>query len=201
MTFPNFFRAAPVISVRDPLMAFLGTGDGIVQYGYADVVKLAGHSCPTVAGAFLMVRAGLAALYDADIPERGGVRLRFPDAASEGVTGVMAAVAGLVTGARGDDGFKGLAGRFSRAGLLDFGAEVGGTMAIERLDDGRRAEVTYDPSVVPPAPAMRMLLDKVLSGTGSDDDRQAFGALWQERVRRIVVDHADDERMVSVRLS
>lgn len=198
MTFPNFFRAAPVITVRDPLMSFLGTGDGLVQYGYADAVKLAGHSCPTVAGAFLMTRAGLAALYGDEMPERGGVRVLFPDGIADGVTGVMAAVAGLVTGARGDDGFKGLAGRFARNGLLDFDAEVGGTMALERIDDGRKADIAYDPSVVAADPAMRPALERVLSGSGSDGDRQTFGALWQDRVRRILTDHADDPRMIAV---
>mgnify|MGYP000889811120 CR=1 FL=1 len=198
MSFPNFFRAAPVITLRDPLMAFLGTGDGVVRYGYADAVKLCGHSCPTVAGAFLMVRAGLAALYGDALPERGGIGAAFPDPADAGVTGVMAAVVGLVTGARGEDGFKGLAGRFTRAGLLEFSTDTGGTMDLRRLDDGRRAAVRYDPSVVPAAPAMRRLLDRVLAGIASQDEHQAFGALWQERVRRILTHHAEDPRMISV---
>lgn len=201
MTFPNFFRAAPVITMRDPLMSFLGTGDGVIQYGYADAVKLAGHSCPTVAGAFLMVRAGLAALYGDAMPERGGVRVRFPDPVGEGVTGVMAAVAGLITGARGEDGFKGLAGRFCRAGLLDFGADTGGAMTILRLDDRRRADITYDPSVAAADPAMRPLLESALSGAGSESDRRDFAALWQDRVRRILTEHADDPRMISVQVS
>jgi hypothetical protein len=201
MTFPQFFRAAPVITMRDPLMRLLGTGDGVVQYGYADAVKLAGHSCPTVAGAFLMTRAGLAALFGDEPAERGGVRVMFPDGAADGVTGVMAAVAGLITGARAEDGFKGLAGRHARNGLLDFDAGIGGTMALQRLDDGRQADITYDPSVVPSDPAMRPLLERVLTGLASDADRQSFGAMWQDRVRRILVDHAEDARMIVVATS
>ena len=62
--FPEFFAAAPAILVADPLAAFLGSArDGLVEYRYEDAVRLAGHSCPTVASTFLMVRAALRALY------------------------------------------------------------------------------------------------------------------------------------------
>jgi len=34
--------------LRDPLAELLGAAEGgIVEYRYADAVKLAGHSCPT----------------------------------------------------------------------------------------------------------------------------------------------------------
>jgi hypothetical protein len=61
MHFPEFFEIAPRITIHDPLAAFLGAAaDGIIEYCYADAVKLAGHSCPTVASAYLMTRAALA---------------------------------------------------------------------------------------------------------------------------------------------
>jgi hypothetical protein len=52
MSFPDFFDEVPRITLRDPLAELLGsvTG-GLLSYGYADVVRLAGHSCPTVASA------------------------------------------------------------------------------------------------------------------------------------------------------
>ena len=62
MHFPESFDAAPRISVRDPLGRFLGAADdGATEYAYADAVKLAGHSCPTVASAYRLRRAGLVA--------------------------------------------------------------------------------------------------------------------------------------------
>lgn len=198
MPFPNFFRAAPVIVVTDPLMRLLGPGDGVVRYGYSDAVKLAGHSCPTVAGAFLMVRAGLKALYGDAMPERGAVRLRFPDAADSGVTGVMAQIAGLVTGARGEDGFKGFAGRHARNDLVEFDAGIAGTMELTRTDTGHRAAISYNPQRVPADPAMRPLLELVAGRTATPDQERDFAALWQDRVRRILVDHCDDETMISV---
>lgn len=56
MDFPDFFDKVPTISMREPLAKFLGASkSGIITYNYSDAVKLAGHSCPTVAGAYLMV--------------------------------------------------------------------------------------------------------------------------------------------------
>lgn len=51
MAHPSFFDTIEPIALRDELSAFLGaTDDGVVAFSYLDVVKAAGHSCPTVAG-------------------------------------------------------------------------------------------------------------------------------------------------------
>ncbi len=42
---------------------------------YLDVVKSAGHSCPTVAGAYLATREALKRLYGDELPERGAIRV------------------------------------------------------------------------------------------------------------------------------
>ena len=53
---PTFFGQGPTICLRDPLAAFLGAAEGgLMTYSYQDAVKLAGHSCPTVAGSFVVV--------------------------------------------------------------------------------------------------------------------------------------------------
>ncbi len=72
MNFPDFYEQAPVVLTHDPFAATLGAArDGVLEYHYEDAVRLAGHSCPTVAGAFLMGRAALAALYPEEPAERG----------------------------------------------------------------------------------------------------------------------------------
>ncbi|NMQ29678.1 hypothetical protein E4Q23_19010 [Candidatus Accumulibacter phosphatis] len=54
MKFPDLFQSAPRITVRDPLARFLGAAEeGVIEYGYGDAVKLAGHSCPTLVSARL----------------------------------------------------------------------------------------------------------------------------------------------------
>jgi len=51
MQYPSFFDTARKITVYDPLAELLGAFDnGVIEYSYVDAVKLAGHSCPTVAG-------------------------------------------------------------------------------------------------------------------------------------------------------
>jgi len=98
MHFPKFFDAVPRITVRDPLAGFLGTAeDGVIEYSYTDMVKLAGHSCPTVASAYMMTRAALGALYSDALPERGGIRVELRDDRLEGVAGVIANVVSLLT--------------------------------------------------------------------------------------------------------
>jgi hypothetical protein len=44
-------------------------------FNYTDAVKLAGHSCPAVSGAFKLTQKALKALYGEETPVRGGVRV------------------------------------------------------------------------------------------------------------------------------
>jgi hypothetical protein len=197
MDYPPFFDEVPRIRLRDPLAEFLGAArDGVIEYSYLDAVKLAGHSCPTVAGAYLMTLKALAALYGDELPERGGVRLSLRDDVAAGVTGVIANVAGLLTGAAGSGGFKGIGGRFVRANLLSFNAPIRALARFERLDTGRAVETDYHPDIVPGDPAMAGLMSK--AADGDSKARATFARLWQERVRRILIDRADDPALVTV---
>lgn len=199
MGFPDFFDAVPGIVLRDPLAEFLGAAEGgLIEYRYADAVRLAGHSCPTVAGAYLLTCHALRALYGVAVPERGGLRVDFRDARANGVTGVIAGVVGLLTGAAGDGGFKGLAGRFSRRDLLAFEAEVPGEIRFTRLDSGAAVTAALQLGHVPADPRMGGLLQRILSGEGDAAMLQEFAALWQERVRRILIEHFDDPRLVAL---
>jgi len=120
--FPEFFATAPSIATFDPLAEFLGAADsGLIEYRYGDAVRLAGHSCPTVASAFLMTRSALKALYHDRLPERGNLRIDFREPREAGVAGVMATIATLITGATDEGGFRGIGGRFNRRDLLRFG--------------------------------------------------------------------------------
>lgn len=200
MSYPDFFAAVPGIILRDPLAECLGAADkGLIEYGYTDAVKLAGHSCPTVAGAYLMTLRALASLYPGSTPERGGIRLESSAAAADGTAGVTAAVAGLLTGAAGEGGFKGLGGRFSRRNLLVFAADVDGELRYTRLDTGARVTARYHPEVVPPPPELQALMPGIAGGSANDEDRAAFGRLWQMRVKRILIDHFDDPELVVCR--
>lgn len=198
MTFPAFFDQVPRLTLRDPLADILGAAsDGLISYGYVDAVKLAGHSCPTVAGAWLMTLKALEKLYPDSPPERGGIKVELGAAQVEGVTGVIAAVAGLLTGAAGDGGFKGLGGKFGRRNLLMF--ESGGaTLRFTRLDTGASVSASHHPEAVPASPELQALMSKLLAGKASVAERKEFGRLWQLRVKRILIDHFDDSALVTI---
>ena len=197
MSYPEFFAAVPRLTLYDPLAEFLGAAEnGLIEYGYTDAVKLAGHSCPTVAGAYLMTLKALATLYPEGHPERGGVRVELKAAQADGVAGVIAAVAGLLTGAAGEGGFKGVAGRFSRRDLLQFAAGIDAELRLTRMDSGAWATATYHPEVVPAPPEMQELMPKLLAGAAGAADKAEFGRLWQMRVKRILIDHFDDPELV-----
>ncbi|MGB3391858.1 MAG: hypothetical protein WA956_04745 [Stenotrophomonas sp.] len=200
MAFPQFFEQAPRIGVHDALARFLGASDdGRIEYGYVDAVKLAGHSCPTVAGAYLMVRAALHALYGEQLPERGGVRVDMVEAEDAGTTGVIAQVFTLISGAAAGNGFQGVGGRFSRHDLLRHGTGGSGTARFTRLDTAAAVEVGMDLSGVPADVPLRPLLAGALADDASDDALAEFARVWQGRVRRLLLEHADDPAVIQVR--
>jgi len=200
MAFPSFFSEVQPISVHDRLAEFLGAADGgIIEYRYADVVKLAGHSCPTVAGAYLLTSRALVALYPDELPERGEIQVDFREAQEDGVAGVMAAAIGLITGAAGVGGFKGIAGHFSRRHLLNF-EEIGlpGDISFTRRDNDQRITAALHLEQVVPDARTALLLQRLLAGERDPVVAEVFATLWQDRVRRILIDHADDPNLVSL---
>ena len=215
MAFPDFYEQVPSITLRDPLADMLGAStDGILEYRYADVVRLAGHSCPTVAGAWLMASHALAVLYPDSpqkqeeldkplrcLPKRGNFRVELRATQDAGTAGVVASVLGLITGAAGEGGFKGIAGRQVRRGLLEFGVAIDADVRITRIDTGAAVLLDYNPDVVPPSPEMPALMARVVGGAADEGERAQFAGLWQDRVRRILLQQTADSALLAVRVS
>ena len=198
MNYPKFFENTPTIKLKDPLSDFLGTfEEGIVEFSYLDIVKSAGHSCPTVSGAYLCTVKALEALYQDDTPIRGNIHVRFKSDPFEGVAGVIANVVTQITGATEHSGFKGLNGKFARNNLMEFSADLSTQMEFKRLDTGKSVTVNYDPSSVGGNPKMQELMGKLMQGIASKEEKKEFGELWQERVKAIF-DKADDVVRVEV---
>jgi hypothetical protein len=199
MKLPDFFTLAPRLVVRDALSELLGaTADGVLEYNYENAVKLAGHSCPTVASAYLLTWHALRALYPDAVPERGGVRVEFATPLEQGVTGVIASVVTLLTGAAQDGGFKGLAGRHVRRGLQRFDCDVPLEIRFTRLDTGTAVDAESDLSGVPSDPEMAPLLSLCLADRANPTQRRRFAELWQRRVRLILVDYANDPEVFRI---
>ena len=198
--FPTFFAAVPPLVLRDPLAEMLGAAQGgLISYRYVDAVRLAGHSCPTVAAAWGMTRHALQMLYGNEIPVRGEIEVHLTGNQDTGVAGVIGSIAMLVTGAAGPGGFKGLGGRYARRGLLRFGEDLPMEMRFTRRDTGLAIDIMADLSVVPPSPLMGPLLQAIIGGADGTAQRTEFADLWQERVRRILIEHADDPALFVIK--
>jgi len=200
MNHPDFFDAVPRISLYDPLAEFLGaTEEGVMRYGYFDAVRLAGHSCPTVACAYWSTYRALSFLYPDTLPVRGDIRVEFSQDSTSGVTGVIANVVSMLTGAMSDNGFKGIGGRFDRRKKLYFSvADLQAEIRYTRLDTMQSVNVTANPQLVPASPRLPGLMSACLSGSATPEEAREFGQLWQVRVRRILLEHGDDPAVFAV---
>ena len=153
MHFPEFFEQIPRVRLFDPLAALLGaTRDGVLEYGYADAVRLAGHSCPTVASAYWLTVRAVKHLYGEEMPVRGGVQVELRSRPAEGTGGVVASMIGLITGAAAEGGFKGLGGQYSRACLLAFGSPISTDLRFTRADTGESVLAQAHPQRVSSGP-------------------------------------------------
>ena len=187
MSYPTFYGEVETITLKDPLADFLGSfDDGIIKVKYINIVKFAGHSCPTVAGAYLITLEALKALYPDSMPIRGEIKVAFKEPMEEGVAGVIANVISNITGATKTSGFKGLNGKFSRHSLMDFNAPISSSARFTRVDTGTSVDVVYDPSGVPANPNMQPLMQKMMQKKASSDDKKQFALFWQERVKEIL---------------
>ena len=186
MSYPKFYDAVESIKVVDPLSNALGAFEnGMYEFNYIDVVKSAGHSCPTVAGAYIITQAALNALYPNERAVRGNIKVEFEEAMEDGVAGVIGNVVSQITGATDKSGFKGLQGKFARHSLMSFSSNIDASGRFTRVDSGKSVNVTYNPSSIMPNPAMQPLMQKMMQGAATSDELQEFGRLWQDRVQRI----------------
>jgi len=186
MKYPKFYNSVDNIALVDPLANILGAFEnGEYEISYLEVVKSAGHSCPTVAGAYLMTAAALKALYGDKRAVRGNIKVEFAEALEDGVAGVIGNVVSQITGATDKSGFKGLGGKFARHSLMHFNADINASGRFTRIDNNQSVDIIYNPSLVPADPEMMPLMQKMQTGVATSEEIKKFGELWQDRVRRI----------------
>ena len=68
-----------------------------------------------------------------------------------------------------------------------------------RIDSGATVEVGMDLSGVPADVPLRPLLVAALADDASAATRAEFARVWQGRVRRLLLEHADDPAVIQVR--
>ena len=187
MEYPQFFTEIEHIVLKDELSEFLGSSkDGIIDISYLEIVKMAGHSCATVAGAYLMAKEGLKALYGSETPKRGEIKVELSGTLEDN-TGVVSIVLSNITGATDNTGFLGVMGKFNRRGLLSYGANINSNVRFTRLDTNKSVEVKYNPqSIVSPGEIMQ----SAIGPNATAETKRTFGARWQEMVKT-VLENAD----------
>lgn len=186
MNYPNFFNEIESITLEDKLSNFLGAFEnGVIEFNYLDAVKIAGHSCPTVLGAYLMCIEGLKALYKLSLPKRGEIKVEFKNASTEGTTGVIANIISAITAATTNTGFKGISGNFDRRNLLFFEQDITSNVKFTRLDINESVDVYYDCSSITFNPMVSELMKKIVQKKANDEEKKLFSKLWQERVEKI----------------
>lgn len=189
----DFFSEVEPIRLTDPLSHVLGAqneGEPFV-FTYGDAVKLAGHSCPAVSGAYKLTAKALKTLYGEETPVRSEIRVLVKGGPEDLAYGPQAQVISLITGASGVTGFKGLGGRYSRKNKLRFDpADMQfNTFIFQREDTQDAVKVTYDPQALgPDDPRMSELAPLVISGAASPDEKDEFVSLWQGKVRKILLE-------------
>lgn len=199
MKYPDFYSKISPIKLYDPLSDFLGAfEEGELEISYLDCVKLAGHSCPTVAGAYLMAAKGIAALYEETLPQRGSVKVEMRDNEDDGVTGVTANILSFILGAGGAGGFKGIQGKFSRDNLLFYGASIHTEVKLTRLDTLQSVNLSYDPSLVKTDERMKPLMGKCLKELASEKEKHMFQTLWQKRVEEILLNTDNHTKLIAI---
>jgi hypothetical protein len=185
------------IRIRDPVaeaLAVLEPGEPFVVT-YEDVVKAAGHSCPTASGAYRITQLGLDALYPDQLPVRSDIEVLAAGPRDDATYGVMSRLISYVTGAAREDGFGGLDGGYGdRQNLLSFDAfepdSAAPTFRFRRTDTDAAVEVTYRVGEVPDGGPALGNLQRIIEGTATDEERSAFGAAWHDRVQTVLEDDA-----------
>ena len=166
-------------------MQFLGVNDdGIVEISYIDIVKTAGHSCATVAGAYLVALKGLEALYaKEELPQRGHIKVEIKKVPTDDNAGVVGAVLMNITSATENLGFGGIpTGKFNRRNLLFFDADIECDVRLTRLDTNESVCINYKPEVVVNPMA---ILKSAITKDAKPEDIESFPKRFQAMVKTI----------------
>lgn len=196
--FRDFILDIEPIRLNDPLAETLGVfkkEKAVLEYTFLDVVKLAGHACPTTAAAYLCCQKALLELYVDEIPTRGEIAITVYGEPDEGVYGVISQIFTLLTGAASATGFRGLGPKFKRKDLLEFSPQKIDPEAqcfkFQRLDNKKSVILKLYPDKIPfnaeKAERLQTLMPKIIWEADKKDERLEFQDLWMEKVRDMLI--------------
>lgn len=189
-----FYDEVEPIKLREPLAEFLGAIDKGEEFvfTYQDAVKLAGHSCPAVSGAYKVSQKALKALYAGELPIRGQISVKILGSIDHGANGPISQVISFITGAAPETGFAGLSGEFVRKNKLTFDEkrEEPNTFIFTRDDTKKSVKITYHPERLPQDDRMPQLFTKCIAQTATQKQKEEFQQAWQSRVKAVLFEQA-----------
>ncbi|MDN5377735.1 MAG: hypothetical protein PWQ42_1031, partial [Sulfurospirillum sp.] len=66
-------------------------------------------------------------------------------------------------------------------------------------DTNKSVELLYNPDVIPPSVRLQELMKKVLSQNADQKEKKEFGLLWQDRVKKILIDNRYNKEMIIIK--
>ncbi len=200
----DYIREVPPIMMIDPYFQIFGQSQVAVPYTYENAVKLAGHSCGAVTGAWTITRKALEVLYpNGEVPVRGQIAVEAPGAEDEWFVGVFGEVITFITGAAPKTGFIGAEfGQtddiFVRQNKLVYPDEPTGTLPpkmewiFTRLDTGAKVGVNFNLAVITPiaTPERQEMGKKMAAGEATPEEAADYYEYWNARAK-FVLDNAD----------
>lgn len=182
------------ILMKEPLAELLGAFENdsnVLEYSLAEVIKMAGHCCPTITGAYLACKKALKELYNNEIPVRGDIKIKIYGKCDEGVYGVISQVFSFITGAVASNGFDGLGYSFRRKNLMTFSNETDNqemTFSFERTDSEDKVLIEFIPQFIPfdDSEEMSNLMQKLLGGSTNKGEKNKFQDLWMRKIKNIL---------------
>jgi hypothetical protein len=207
--FRDFLNEVEPIRFREPFAETLGVfnkQDAVLEYTFIDVVKMAGHACPTTAGAYLCCQEALKSLYNAETPIRGDTLITVYGEPDEGVYGVISQVFCLLTGAAPATGFRGLGHKFRRKDLLTFNPAKIDPEALcfefRRSASAQSVLVKFYPHKIPfpeeKNKRLGELLEKVIWEAAKEVEQREFQDLWMTKVKDMLVTKIDIKEWIKI---
>jgi len=190
----DYITQVPPIMMIEPYFEIFGQTAGPVPYYYEEAVKLAGHSCGAVAGAWTITKKALEALYpNGEYPVRGQIFVEAPGAEDEWFVGVFGDVIMYITGAAPKTGFNG-----SDFAVNDLHVRQNKMIYTEkptnqlppmrewiftRLDTGAKVGVKFNLAIITPlsTPARVEMGKKMALGQATPEEAADYIKYWNDR--------------------
>lgn len=200
----DYITEVEPIMMIDPYFSIFGQSQVPVPYYYEEAVKVAGHSCGAITGAWTITRKALEVLYpDGEIPVRGQIAVEAPGAEDEWFVGVFGDVITFITGASPHTGFIGAEfGKtddlFVRRNKMVYAEEPTGQLPpfrewiFTRLDTGTKVGVKFNLVIILPIPTPGRVAmgKKMAAGEATPEEAADYYEYWNDRAI-FVLENAD----------